>query len=305
MILVDFSQIAYAAVHATTKKGAVDESFLRHLVLSSILHIQRKHCRRYGNEIVLACDGRHCWRRAYFTPYKWTRRQENPKEELDWDVIHASLNTIQHEIKEHFKYTVINIDEAEGDDVIGAMANYAHTRMTQTFMDFGGIILDSEKETLERHPTLIVSSDKDYGQLAYIADQYDPKKKTFITSQDADNALRYLILNGDVGDGVPNILSDDDVFTVKGKRQKPITKKKMIEWNTMTIQQLKDSDPAINKNWERNDTLINLRDKIPPEICSRVIREFIDQEGKKSVGLMDYFFKNRLHKLMQDIQEFQ
>lgn len=304
MILVDFSQIAYAAVHATTKKGAVDESFLRHLVLSSILHIQRKHSHKYGDEIVLACDGRHCWRHEYFPLYKWSRRQEKAGEQLDWNTIHASLNTIQQEIRDHFRYTVIKLDEAEGDDVIGAMTNYAHTRMSQTTTGFGGLILASEREAPEYHPTLIVSSDKDYGQLGYIADQYDPKKKLFITSQDPDNALRHLILNGDVGDGVPNILSDDDVFTVKGKKQKPITKKKMIEWNTMTIQQLKDSDPIISKNWDRNDTLINLRNKTPPDICSRIINQFVEQEGKKSNGLMNYFFENHLHKLMQDIQEF-
>lgn len=305
MIIVDFSQIAYAAIHATTKKGAVDESFLRHLVLSSILHIQRKHSRKYGDEIVLACDGRHCWRYEYFPLYKWARRHSKPEEGLDWNAIHSSLNAIQQEIKEHFKYIVIKIDEAEGDDVISNMAYYAHSRLMQMPIDFGGLVLDGQKAFAEQCPTLIVSSDKDYGQLGHIADQYDPKKKLFITSQDPDNALRYLILNGDVGDGVPNILSDDDVFTIKGKKQKSITKKKLIEWNAMTEQELKDSDPAICKNWERNNTLVNLRDSIPPEIGSRITKEFVEQEGKKSVGLMDYFFKNHLHKLMQDIQEFQ
>lgn len=304
MILVDFSQIAYAAIHATTKKGMIDESFLRHLVLSSILHIQRKHCRKYGDEIVLACDGRHCWRHEYFAPYKWARRHAKADDGLDWDSLHASLNNIQQEIKDSFKYYVIKDDRAEGDDVIGVLANYAHTRMAQTFADFGGLILDSEKE-LERHPTLIVSSDKDYGQFGYIADQYDPKKKIFITSQDPDNALRCLILNGDVADGVPNILSDDDVFMVDGKKQKSITKKKMIEWNGMTDQELKDSDPVIAKNWERNNALVNLRTGTPLEISSSILREFIEQEGKKSNGLMNYFFKNHLHKLMENIQEFQ
>lgn len=307
MILVDFSQIAYAAIHATTKKGMIDESFLRHLVLSSVLHIQRKHSHKYGKEIILACDNRHCWRRDYFPPYKWERRQGKDKDELDWNAIHVALNNIQKEIKERFKYLVVNVDGAEGDDVIGVLANYAwHQGFTNSpSPELGGLILESQRSALESYPTLIVSSDKDYGQLGYIADQYDPKKKTFITSSDPDAALRYLILKGDVGDGVPNILSDDDVFMDKKKKQRAVGTKKMIEWNALTEDQLRGSDPVINKNWERNNTLVNLRNKIPADISSKIVYEYKEQIGKTSNGLMDYFFKNHLHKLMQDIQEFQ
>ena len=35
------------------------------------------------------------------------------------------------------------------------------------------------------------------------------------------------ILKGDAGDGVPNVLSDDDVFINDDKRQTPLSKKKM------------------------------------------------------------------------------
>lgn len=306
MILVDFSQIAYAAIHATTKKGSVDESFLRHLVLSSILHIQRKHSHKYGKDIVLACDNRHCWRVDYFPPYKWERRNNKTKDQLDWNSIHSSLNTIQHEIREHFRYSVINVDGAEGDDVIGVMANHAWTQQQNAGpVEFGGLILESERPSLEVYPTLIVSSDKDYGQLGYISDQYDPRKKVFITSTDPDAALRCLILQGDDSDGVPNILSDDDVFMNKDKKKKTVGKRKMLEWSPLTNDQLKESNPTIARNWERNDTLVNLRNKTPADIASKVIYEYQQQLDKKSNGLMDYFFKNHLHKLMQDIQEFQ
>jgi len=306
MILVDFSQIAYAAIHATTKSGRVDESFLRHLVLNSVLHIQRKHSHKYGKEIVLACDNRHCWRVDSFPPYKWERRNNETKDELDWDSIHASLNNIQQEIRNHFRYSVVNVDGAEGDDVIGVLANHAWVQEREIGpAEFGGLILESDRPRLESYPTLIVSSDKDYGQLGYIADQYDPKKKVFITSPDPDGALRYLVLKVYSCDGIPNILSDDDVFMDKNKKQKPVGQKKLMEWAALTDQQLKDSNPAIAKNWERNNTLINLRNKTPTDIASKIVYEYQQQIGKNSNGLMDYFFKNHLHKLMQDIQEFQ
>ena len=39
------------------------------------------------------------------------------------------------------------------------------------------------------------------------------------------------LIKGDTGDGVPNILSDD-TFVVEGKRQRPISTKKMELWKT-------------------------------------------------------------------------
>jgi len=307
MIIIDFSQIAYAALHAVAVQGKVDESFLRHLVLNSILHVQRKHSHKYGKEIVLACDNHHCWRRDCFPAYKYERRQGKTKDEFDWDAIHASLNHIQQEIKDHFRYIVVNVYGAEGDDVIAVLANHAYFSCADPEPnEFGGLVLDSERSQQAIHyPTLIVSSDKDYGQLGHIADQYDPKKKVFITSTDPDASLRQLILKGDVADGVPNILSDDDVFMVKSKKQKSITAKKMLEWNAMSDQLLRDSDPIIDRNWPRNNRLVNLRSGTPIGIVSDIKKQYFEQQDKKANGLMDYFFKNHLHKLMADIQEFQ
>lgn len=305
MILVDFSQIAYANIHMSAKDGKIDENFLRHLILNSILHIQRKHAHKYGREIILACDNKNCWRVDAFAPYKWERKHNKDKDGFDWDAIHAFLNQIQSEIRTHFRYAVINVNGAEGDDVIAVMAKHAWEQQQSAPVEFGGLVLDQDKATHNTFPTLIVSSDKDYGQLGYLADQYDPRKHVFITSSDPDQSLRTLILKGDGCDGIPNILTDDDVFMVQGKRQKSISKKLMLEWNQMTTQQLKDSNPIIDKNWKRNDLMVNLRDNTPIEIASNIIYEYQQQIDKKSNGLMNYFFQNRLHKLMDSIPEFQ
>jgi len=53
----------------------------------------------------------------------------------------------------------------------------------------------------------------------------------FLKCSDPSGYLLEHIIKGDRGDGIPNILSPSDVF-VTGGRQKPITKKKIVEFLT-------------------------------------------------------------------------
>jgi hypothetical protein len=60
-------------------------------------------------------------------------------------------------------------------------------------------------------------------------DQFVPKKKSFLKVDDPVLYLREHIIRGDKDDGIPNILSKDDVF-ISGGRQKPIMTAKLQEW---------------------------------------------------------------------------
>ena len=68
---------------------------------------------------------------------------------------------------------------------------------------------------------LIISGDKDFIQLQHYGNvyQFSPLLKSFIGEQ-LDNTvfLREQIIKGDRSDGVPNILSDDDIF-LRDERQ--------------------------------------------------------------------------------------
>ena len=76
---------------------------------------------------------------------------------------------------------------------------------------------------------MIVSNDKDFQQLQRYPNvhQYSPLKKTQLVCENPEKFLLEHIIKGDVSDGVPNILSDDDVFVNKEKRQKPCGGKKV------------------------------------------------------------------------------
>jgi hypothetical protein len=173
---------------------------------------------------------------------------------------------------------VIQVETAEADDIIATLVN-------------------NDKESRQ---ILILSGDKDFIQLhRENVKQYDPVRKKWITH---DNPVGYLyehILKGDSGDGVPNVLSDDDVFVVDGKRQKPLTQKKIDQIASTTI----DSNHPLWRNWHRNYNLIDLQ-CIPQNIKDQVFAKYNEQANKGRDKIFNYFIANKMKHLMEHVGEF-
>ncbi len=275
ILLIDLHQIFFANL-MIPKKGVdleLDENFFRHLVLNSIRYNRMKF--KEYEEVVIATDSRS-WRKDVFPYYKANRKLAKDNSGLDWKAIHESLNKIREEIKEHFSYKVIHVDGAEADDIIAWVCREEKT---------------SDKKIL------ILSGDKDFIQLQTQkgVKQYDPIRKKFLTDPAPEKFLYEHILRGDSGDGIPNVLSDDDTFVEASKRQIPLTQKKIRELSLVDIQAL--------PNYNRNRELIDLN-YTPIDITAKIYAEYTNQEGKKSHNLFNYFFKNHLKNLMEDIGDF-
>lgn len=284
MILLDYNQVCIANLMAQignhTNVG-IDENLLRHMVLNTIRSLKTKFYSDYG-ELIICCDDKKVWRKEIFKFYKANRKKAREESELDWGAIFNALNKIKAEIKEYFPYRVIQIEGAEADDVIGALT-IKHGQMLNT----------GEK-------ILILSGDKDFGQLQVFGNvtQFDPVRKKYIKHDDPVKFTRELILKGDRGDGIPNILSPDNSL-VDGIKQKPLRLEKYINI-TNPRQELKDE---LLRNWVRNEQLIDLT-FIPENIQSKVIEEYEGQSGKGREKLFNYFVANRLSSLLESIQEF-
>lgn len=254
---------------------------VRHMILNSLRMYRQSYFREYG-ELVICYDSKHYWRREYFPEYKAGRRKSRQTSSHDWDDIFECLNTIKAEIKDNFPYKVLEVYGAEADDIIATLC--------------GELEFDNGK-------TLILSGDKDFIQLHKFKNvkQYSPITKKFINGEDPDEYLYQHILKGDSSDGIPNVLSPDNTF-VDGLRQRPLSKKKIAEWAGPLCEQFLPSDEA-KRNYQRNKKLIDLKES-PDELHLECIKAYQDApEGDRS-KLLNYFIKNRLNELMDNIGDF-
>lgn len=282
MIIVDFSGICLATILINKQN---DEQMIRHMTLNSLRMYNKKFREQYG-EMILACDGMNNWRRGYYPQYKANRRKGRDESDFDWNEAFRIMHTVKDEIRENFPYKVLHIDGCEADDVIGTLVE-----RTQEFGNYEDV--------------MIVSSDGDFKQLQRYDNvkQFSPMLKKFVVEDNPLLNLRLKILKGDAGDGVPNVLSDDDTL-VEGRRQTPLMKKKI----DAIIEDLSDGELLYAASWYRNycrnETLIDLT-KTPQDLKQNIINNYEEQDPWKNKGkVFPYLVAKRMNRLIESAQEF-
>jgi len=277
MILLDNNQLVIASLfHAIKSENGLTEDLVRHLVLNMYRMYRKRFSAEFG-EIIICNDGREYWRKNSFPQYKANRKKQRKSSSVDWSEFYGIMNVIQDEVIKTFPYKNLQINDAEADDIIAIISKHNH---------------NNEK-------ILIVSSDKDFQQLQRYENvyQYSPIIKDFLICEDPENFLLEHIIKGDSSDGIPNILSDDDVFVEENKRQKPCGKKKI---NTIKgeLSEWTNSD-----NWNRNQRMIDMN-MIPEEVESSILEEYAKEPIGKRSNMLDYFIQKNLKNLMESIEEF-
>lgn len=286
MIIVDLNQTMLSNLMAQLGNhlnAQVEENMVRHMVLNAIRSYKSKFGNEYG-ELIIACDNTNYWRKQIFPYYKANRKKAISESELNWKSIFDCMSKIRAELKEYFPYKVIDVETAEADDIIATLVN-----------KYGSLLNTGEK-------ILILSGDKDFIQLHVYGNvsQYDPVKKKWINHNDPNMFLNEHILKGDSGDGVPNVLSDDNCL-VAGVRQKPLTTKRITQLlNTVPD---KDWDEKTYRNFCRNRELIDLS-YVPEEVKNNVLDQYNNQPKKDRSKLMSYFIANKLKNLIESINDF-
>lgn len=292
MVIVDLNQVMIATMMASLgahKNAPIDEHILRGMILNSL----RQNRQRFADcgEMVIACDGRFSWRKAVFPYYKAARKANRDASEIDWHLVFSIFAKVREELKIFFPYRVIEVESAEADDIIGVI-------VTKFGSDPDAFLLNNFDEKI-----VIVSGDKDFPQLQRHANvvQWNPVMKKWIKASDPARHLKEHIIRGDVGDGVPNFLSDDDCLVTK-TRQKQIREDKLAQWLDLTPEAICDTDVKL-RNWKRNEQLIDLR-FTPTDVAEKIVAEYESQAGKDRSKLANYFIKYRLKHLHEHLPEF-
>jgi len=297
MILVDYSQVALAAILTFQRELKGDEAevknLIRHVTLSTIKSYKKKYGKEFG-EMVIACDGRKYWRKEYFEHYKASRKKNRDASDLNWKLIFDTLSEMRDDLATHFPYRVVHVDRAEADDVIAVLAKYCQDNL-----------LVQEGLVEEPQKILILSSDKDFKQLQLYPTvrQWSPMQKKYITAtkQEIRDFMVEHIVKGDTGDGIPNILSKDDTF-VAGERQKVMSSKRLAEFIENGEAACRNDEEK--RNYARNQALVDFS-FIPDDVQQSIIETYLNTKpNTDKMKIMNYLMEHRCRLLLDEIEDF-
>jgi hypothetical protein len=282
MIIFDFNQVVISSLKELAESDKdISIDLARHLVLNTLRTYVKKYKATHGPEVIIACDNRKYWRKTLFPHYKASRKKTRQASGLNWEEIFKCLEVIKEELIKYSHYKVLEIDTVEADDIIATLC-----------------VRQSPYEKI-----MILSSDKDFVQLQAMknVEQYSPILKKEIKDSNPLNHLKELIIRGDKGDGIPNILSADDSY-VNGVRQKSIYEEKLAVWLNQSPEVFCENEEIL-KNYRRNESLIDLS-KIPEDIRTSVIHSYENTKPKTKMQFINYLVANRLKNLIEVANEF-
>lgn len=270
MILIDLNQIVLSNMMQSLnvkKSSVIEEDLLRHMILTAIRSFKNRFSAEYG-DIVLCSDAHQYWRKDIFPNYKANRKKARETSNIDWNQIHKVLNKLKDDIQENLPYKFMVVPHCEADDIIAVLTS------------------------ISKEQVLIISGDKDFLQLQRYKNvtQYSPVQKAFLVEDDPVSFLEEKIIYGDSGDGIPNILSEDDTF-VAGRRQNRITAKFLESFNAYK------TDVSYYQRYDRNNRLINF-DCIPMEIKGQILLAFEKPVIGSQEKATKYMQRNRMKTLL-------
>lgn len=285
MILFDTSQVIISAVtdYWRKTKEPVEIDLIRHIAIKTILGLKDKVLAGGDDlgDVVLCVDGRNYWRKSVFPLYKKSRSKSREKDSFDWVTFFNIFNQLKTEFKENLPLKLLEVETAEADDLISVLT----------------------RRYAPHEKVVIVSSDHDFIQLHAAHQniyQFSPFHKKYLKIDHNEYSLFEHIVKGDPGDGIPNILTDDDVFMAPEKRSKPISKKKLSEWLSVgSVENPEKFCTSIKmlENFKRNRLLVDLT-MIPSDLTQRIIEEYDSIEAPKN-RLFNYLIEHRLKKIME------
>jgi hypothetical protein len=330
-LLLDVSHHSMRMISVCKREATAEEGYAlwRYYFLSSIF----KYIEQFGiNEVVLAVDSKKNWRKDVFPWYKGHRKLlrdkideeaegEGATEWFKFDEYYTELSTLLQEIKENIPFKVIEVESAEGDDVIGILTSKVNNEF------------------------VIVANDNDFVQLLKNdkVKLFNPLTKKFIECEDPKKQLMLKICKGDKGDFIPSI-SDKHTYKTEflqycveklsiaknpSNAEVILNSDETVLYNSMfsfmkehgikpsrvtifsekvaaghinndTLGQLLNENEEMKKRFVRNGKLINLTYQ-PEELKVKVVDTYMDYEIPSLSGLFTYFVKRGYNGFLDDM----
>ena len=280
MILVDYSSVMHSMVHTQINNFDDNVDLIRHLIINKLRDFNNTYKAEFG-EMVLCFDAGGNWRKDKYPFYKAGRKKSRDDSKHDWGKIFGVLNEVQDDIINFMPYRTVGVKGAEADDIIGTICEMSNSP----------------------EPILIISPDKDFVQLQRYPNvkQYSNLQRKWVTpDEDALTDLNVKILRGDAGDGVPNVLSEDETLITEGKRQTPLSKKKLAA----LTENPESLGTTVARRIIRNKELIDLS-QTPFEYKMKIMTEYEKPALGNVTKLMSLLTKYRMNQLLGSLSDFE
>ena len=280
MILLDYSSIAMSSLMVQLDKYDDEPEMIRHMIFNILRKWNSLHREEFG-EMIVCFDSKNNWRREVFPEYKASRRKGRKNSVHDWETIFKRLDEVHQEVKEYGPFRTIQVERCEADDIIGTLC----------------------EKHMTPDPILIVSPDTDFIQLQRYPNvrQFSNLQKKWLEPKvDPITDLEEKVLRGDTGDGVPNVMSDDNVLIEEGLRQTPLNKRKMAQ----LLEDPESLGTTIARRIIRNRKMIDLR-RTPDDLKDEIMTRYQDPAKGSVNRLMTLFAKNQMKMMIESLSDFE
>ena len=245
MIVVDTSVLIYKNLFSAIKNSVDNKGkpikkvdglyktseFIRlfkHKMLNDLRNIYKGNKKKYG-EMVLALDNHDSknWRKKLYPEYKVKRKAARDKSGVNFPEFFIENNKLLQNIADLFGFRVLDVKEAEGDDVVAVL--------TKSFSPIEDI--------------LIISMDKDFFQLFELGNvkMFNPIKLKLVPSMNKQDLIEWRvthIIQGDISDNVPKVVAHTEFNPVFIQY---LQKNDIYESDVWKFKQLSISSKLINE----------------------------------------------------------
>lgn len=286
-LLIDFNNLSlrnfFGIPEINAKTPDPDYKIWEESVFSSLINYLYNF--KNIDEVVVGVDS-GTWRKSIYPLYKGDREKRRKDDDIDWAKFYETQSNFLNELKENLPFKILQIHQAEADDIIGVLA------------------LSYCKEFT------IVSRDSDYLQLSNVAKIYDPQKKEYKSISNIEKFIDSLCVCGQKKDNIYNVKTPLDWPADKRKPamgekgyEKMILERsldnfldKEIKYNFKYLSNEKEANYKGSvfprERYEINKKLIDFRE-IPEEIKEKILNEYNNYKIKGNLDNLYNYFKNK------------
>jgi len=115
VIVLDWGIYSHRAIFSSFKNPGASATYIATtMILGNLKRIGVTN----DDKIIIACDGRGNWRKAFETDYKGNRAQKRKESPIDWDKEFEKMNWLLQVLDQSTTFHIVKLPKIEADDIM-------------------------------------------------------------------------------------------------------------------------------------------------------------------------------------------